>query len=151
MINKAATIEKEINAATVDDSTIRSAMAELALVVQAVWARIGYQGEPPREAFDDEPSKGVIGEIGRYGDQGTRGWGGKDTRAKQDRLLAEHVVPRAWIQAFVRIFLKINMTKAEDSRLYQQMTTIMIYVGAARYKTAKSKRTDNVVINKLKN
>jgi hypothetical protein len=125
-------------------------MAELASVVQAVWARIGYQGEPPREVFTNEPTKGVLGEVGKHADQGTRGYRGADTRAAQDRLESEHVVPRGWLLAFVRGFLKVNVSKADDSSLYRQMTTIMIYVGAADYKTEKGKRTDNVVVNKLK-
>jgi hypothetical protein len=151
VIAKAATIEAAVNAGNADDAKVRAAVAELAQVVQAVWARIGYKGVPPRESFADDGTAGVVGETGRHADQGTRGYRGADTRAEKDRLESEHVVPRAWLLAFVDSFLGVVKRKsAEDRGLYRSMTTIMIYKGAADYKTEKGKTSDNVVISKLK-
>jgi hypothetical protein len=66
-------------------------------------------------------------------------------------LESEHVVPRAWLLAFVDGFLGIVKRKStEDRSLYRSMTTIMIYKGAADYKTEKTKISDNVVVGKLK-
>jgi hypothetical protein len=126
-------------------------VAELAQVVQAVWARIGYKGVPPRESFADDGTAGVVGETGRHADQGTRGYRGADTRAEKDRLESEHVVPRAWLLAFVDGYLNaVKRKSSQDRSLYRSMTTIMIYKGAADYKTEKGKTSDNVVIGKLK-
>jgi hypothetical protein len=151
VIAKAAKIETVADAANVDEARIREAVAELALIVQAVWARIGYKGEPLSDTFVDDGSAGVVGEIGRHADQGTRGYRGADTRAERDRLESEHVVPRAWLLAFVDGFLgAVKRKSAEDRSLYRSMTTIMIYKGAADYKTEKGKTSDNVVVSKLK-
>ena len=151
VVAKAAAIEAAVNVGDADEVKIRAAVAELALIVQAVWARIGYKGVPPRETFADDGTAGVLGETGRHADQGTRGYRGADTRAERDRLESEHVVPRAWLLAFVDGFLgAVKRKSAGDRSLYRSMTTIMIYKGAADYKTEKGKTSDNVVISKLK-
>lgn len=150
-VAQAARIEAAINAGDANEAKIRAAVAEFALIVQAVWARIGYVGVPPREAFSDESTAGVVGEVGRHGDQGTRGYRGVDTRAEKDRLESEHVIPRAWLLAFVDGYLgAVKRKSAADRSLYRSMTTIMIYKGAADYKTEKTKGSDNVVVSKLK-
>jgi hypothetical protein len=151
VIARAAAIEETTNASDKEEAKIRAAIAELALIVQAVWARIGYRGVPPTESFADSSTAGVVGEIGRHADQGTRGYRGVDTRAERDRLESEHVVPRAWLLALVDGFLgAVKRKSSADRSLYRSMTTIMIYKGAADYKTEKGKTTDNVVISKLK-
>lgn len=152
VIAKASTIEAAVNAEQADEAKIRAAVAELALIVRAVWARIGYTGEPARESFADGGTAGVVGEVGRHADQGTRGYRGKDTRAGKDRLESEHVVPRAWLLAFVDGYLSaVKRKSAADRSLYRSMTTIMIYKGAADYKTEERKTSDNRVVAKLKN
>ena len=151
VVIKAAAIEEKVNEGDADEVKIRAAIAELAQVVQAVWVRIGYKGVPPRESFADDGTAGVVGEVGRHADQGTRGYRGVDTRAEKDRLESEHVVPRAWLLAFVDGYLNaVKRKSADDRSLYRSMTTIMIYKGAADYKTEKVKVSDNVVIGKLK-
>ncbi len=151
IIAKAATIETAVNANDADEAKIRAAVAELAQLVQAVWERIGYTGEPPRESYADDGTAGVAGEVGRHADQGTRGYRGADTRAERDRLESEHVVPRAWLLAFVDGYLgAVKRKSAADRSLYRSMTTIMIYKGAADYKTERGKTSDNVVVSKLK-
>ncbi|MFE7745535.1 hypothetical protein [Nocardia sp. NPDC057455] len=151
VIAKAATAEAAINGTGPDEATKRAAVMEFAQIVQRVWARIGYKGEPPRERFADSGSAGVLGEFGRHADQGTRGDRGADTRSERDRLRSEHIVPRAWLLAFVDGFLRaVKSRSAQDRGLYRRMTTIMIYKGAADYKTAERKAADNVVVSKLK-
>jgi hypothetical protein len=152
VITKAATIEAAVSADPAAEASIRNAVNELAEIVQAVWARIGYKGVPPKESFSDQNSAGVVGEIGRHADQGTRGYKGADTdEKKRNRLESEHVIPRAWLLAFVDNYLKAVKRKSpEDKSLYRSMTTIMIYKGAADYKTEMTKTSDNVVISKLK-
>jgi hypothetical protein len=151
VISRATTIEAAINSGDAQEAKIRAAIAEFALIVQGVWGRIGYTGEPPRDAFVDDGTAGVVGEVGRHADQGTRGYRGADTRAETDRLESEHVVPRAWLLAFVDGFLgAVKRKTAADRSLYRSMTTIMIYKGAADYKTEKGKTSDNVVVSKLK-
>ncbi|WP_190242989.1 hypothetical protein [Arthrobacter globiformis] len=151
VITRATTIEAAINAGDAQEAKIRAAIAEFALIVQGVWGRIGYTGEPPRDAFVDGGTAGVVGEVGRHADQGTRGYRGADTRAETDRLESEHVVPRAWLLAFVDGYLgAVKRKTAADRSLYRSMTTIMIYKGAADYKTEKGKTSDNVVVSKLK-
>lgn len=150
IIGKAATVTATLNAGDAAEVAARAAIDDLAKLIRDVWQRIGYNGVPPTEQFADQSERGVVGEIGRHKDQGTRGYAGKDTRAKDDRLESEHVVPRAWIWAFLSNFSKHQFDKREGKRLYANMTTIMIYKGAADRKTEKQKRTDNVVIGKLK-
>ena len=61
------------------------------------------------------------------------------------------MVPRAWLLAFVDGYLGAVKRKSKvDRSLYRSMTTIMIYKGAADYKTEQTKTSDNKVITKLK-
>lgn len=150
LIARAAQVEGQV-AAGQDAAGAHPALAELAAMIQRVWARIGYQGEPPRESFADDGRAGVLGEVGRHADQGSRGYRGNDTREEKDRLESEHVVPRAWILAFVDNFLGlVRRGSRADRSLYRSMTTVMLYKGAADYKTERTKRSDNTAIAKLK-
>ncbi|WP_433679882.1 phage tail protein [Nocardia sp. CA-119907] len=151
IIGKAAKVEALVNSKDIDEARKRDAIAEFALIVQQVWARIGYQGEPPTEGYADDGTKGVVGEVGRHRDQGTRGYRGADTRAKEDRLMSEHVIPRGWLMVFLDNFHGVVKRKSrDDKQLYGRMTTIMLYKGASDYKTAERKTADNTVLNKLK-
>ena len=150
VINLAAAVKAKINAKDSVEATIRAAIQDLVKVIKDVWARIGYTGELPRELFADEGKKGVVGEVGPHKDQGSRGYGGRDKRAKKNRLESEHVIPRAWIQAFISNYAKYRMSKKDDDRLYARMTTIMIYKCAADLKTEKQKHADNVALSGLR-
>ncbi|WP_343871579.1 hypothetical protein, partial [Agromyces bracchium] len=150
VINLAAAVKAKVNAKDSVEAQNRAAIDDLVKVIKEVWARIGYTGEPPREEFADAGKKGVVGEVGRHKDQGSRGYGGRDKRAKKNRLESEHVIPRAWIQAFISNYAKYRMSKKDDDRLYARMTTIMIYKGAADRKTEKQKHADNVALAGLR-
>jgi hypothetical protein len=150
IINLAAAVKAKVNAKDSVESTTRAAIADLVKVIQDVWARIGYTGKLPRDLFVDEGKKGIVGEVGPHKDQGSRGYGGRDKRAKKNRLESEHVIPRAWIQAFISNYAKHRMSKKDDNRLYGRMTTIMIYKGAADRKTEKQKHADNVALSGLR-
>jgi len=150
LVDKAAKVQANLRAKG-DEKAKRAALSAFTQVVKDVWARIGYQGEPPTSDFFDDGTKGIVGEVGPHKEQGSRGYSGADTRAEKNRLESEHVVPRDWILAFIQGFFKaVKLGSDEDATLYKSMTTVMLYKPAADYKTEKGKTRDNVVRSKLR-
>ena len=116
-----------------------------------MWLRIGYKGALPPVTSAGKGNKGKVGQVGPHGTQGTRGYSGADTRPEKDRLESEHIIPRDWALAFVQGYYEaIKLRSPEDKSLYDKMTTVMLYKGAADRKTEKDKLADNVVRTKLR-
>jgi hypothetical protein len=131
-----------------DPKKLQDAVTELAVVVRGVWERIGYHGDLETH-WEDNGKVGKLGEVGPHGQQGSRGYADKN-RQEKDRLESEHVIPRAWILSFVAQLFGSGLGERADKKLYNKMTTIMLYVGAADRKTEKKAVADNVAGPKVK-
>lgn len=92
-----------------------------------------------------------IGDVGRHGGQGTR-WRPRNVKGgTMPRYLpfweleSEHLIPRAQVDQYFR-GLHLASTTSGD---YRDMTTIMIYKGAARRKT-NGEGGDNRILSQIK-
>ncbi len=150
LIEQAAQVKRAFKA-TKDEKVKRSALKAFAEVVRNIWLRIGYKGALPADTSAGKGNKGKVGQVGPHATQGTRGYSGADTRPEKDRLESEHIIPRDWAMAFVQGYYEaIKLGSLEDRSLYNKMTTVMLYKGAADRKTEKDKLADNKVRTKLR-
>ncbi|HEX2850371.1 MAG TPA: hypothetical protein VHN98_07450 [Acidimicrobiales bacterium] len=132
--DEARAIVTEAKAAKTTDEPHRvKVVAKLTPLLTAVRAKLGIKGAAGEDLYWDQSKDGIVGEVGKHGDQGSRGR--SNGRPSELWLESEHVIPRGWLN----LYLLEHHNKAITDDFYHRMTTVLLYASASKMKTNQDK------------